>query len=77
MIRIPFALGGAAAAAWVLSTARFIHEPEHVKWVIAGLVMLPFILLAESLARKGKASKKKPAQQQRPSGGYPYTGSRH
>ena len=71
MIRIPFALGGAAmTAAWVLSTARFIHEPEHVKWVIAGLVMLPFILLAETLARKGKSARK-PAQQ-RPSGGYPY-----
>ena len=59
----------------MLKTARFIHEPERVKWVIAGLVMLPFIMLAETLARKGGRAKKKPAQQ-RPSSGYPYTGSR-
>jgi hypothetical protein len=73
LIRIPIALIGAAAAAWVLTTSRFIHDPEHVKWVIAGIVMVPFIVLAEALARRGRpasARTRTPAPQRPP--GYPY-----
>lgn len=74
MIRIPIGLAGVAAVAWVLKTSRFIHEPEHVKWVIAGIVMLPFIMLAEMLVRKARGPRQKPAQ--RSSGGYTFTGRR-
>lgn len=57
MIRIPIGLVGVAAAVWVLKTSRFVHEPQHVKWVIAGVVMLPFVILAELLVRRAKAAK--------------------